>query len=406
MKRAVIIVIDALGIGAMPDCKAYGDIESCNTLVNVACYNQGINLPNFEKLGLGNITDIKGVSKVENPTGSYGIMHAASPGKDTTTGHWELAGLILDKPFKTYPEGFPAALIDEFILETGCNGILGNYPASGTTIINELGDFHIRTKFPIVYTSADSVFQIACHTEYIALDALYKYCKIARKLLDEGEYGVSIVIARPFTNEGRTFKRISADRRDYSVPPHSKTVLNLAQDQGAKIIGVGKIEDIFVKSGITHAIHSGSNKEGLNLTLQALKNRLDLGKISLSPENKQVFNDKEIIFTNLVDTDMLFGHRNDPAGYANALEDIDSHLSEILNSLGNDDLLIITADHGCDPTVPGTDHTREMVPVLMYGKALKNGNLGVRKTFADVGATVSDWLELGQPIAGTSLLNK
>lgn len=403
MKRVCIIVIDSMGIGAMPDALKYGDTLACNTLVNVAKFNSGLNLPNLQKLGIGNITNIEGVPPVKTPLANYGIMKEQSKGKDTTTGHWEIAGLKLTQPFRTYPQGFPKELVEKFIKETGCKAILGNYPASGTAIIDDLGDEHIKTGFPIIYTSADSVFQIACHTETISLDKLYKWCEIARELLNENDYNVSRVIARPFEGTSGNYKRISASRKDYSVPPCDYTILNAVEDNGGKVIGIGKIEDIYVKSGITHAVHTGSNLEGLNLIIKALKNELALDLIRISSPCKEE-KDIEIIFANLVDTDMLFGHRNDPCGYGKAIEEIDLYLSEILNLITKDDLLIITADHGCDPTVAGTDHTREQVPVLVYNPDLKGNNIGNRETFADVAATVSDWLNIEYSCQAKSML--
>jgi len=404
MKRVCLIIIDSMGIGALPDATEYGDSLACNTLVNVAKFNNGLNLPNFEKLGFGNITKIEGVNPANTPFASYGIMKERSVGKDTTTGHWEIAGLVLENPFKTYPNGFPQELIERFIKETGCKDILGNYPASGTAIINDLGDEHIKTVFPIIYTSADSVFQIACHVDAIPLDIQYKWCEIARKILDDGDYNISRVIARPFEGESGCYKRISAARRDYSVPPIDYTILNAIEDKGGIVIGIGKIEDIFVKSGITHAVHTGSNLEGLKLTIKALKGNLDLNSIRISSKiNPET--DIEFIFVNLVDTDMLFGHRNDPVGYGKAIEEIDSYLPEILSLFTPNDLLIITADHGCDPTMPGSDHTREQVPVLVYNSKIKAVNLGERETFADIAATVSQWLNVRYSCCAKSLLS-
>ena len=402
MKRAIIVVIDSMGIGAMSDAPNYSDSLECNTLVNVAKYNKGLKLPNFEKLGLGNIDKIEGVEPNEKPLASYGKMEEVSQGKDTTTGHWEIAGIILEKPFKTYPQGFPAKLIREFIEKTGCKGILANYPASGTTIINELGDEHIRTCFPIIYTSADSVFQIACHADVIPLETLYQWCRIARKILDENDYNVSRVIARPFEGPSGSFRRTSAARRDYSVPPTGQTILNDVIDNNGIVLGIGKIEDIFVKSGVSHAVHTGSNLEGINLTIKALKNELNIDNMAILPSKRGA--DKELIFINLVDTDMLFGHRNDAVGYGKAIEEIDNYLPEILENISNDDLLIITADHGCDPTMPGTDHTREQIPLLVYNPSLEGGNLETRKTFADIAATVSKWLNVPYDGAGSSVI--
>lgn len=390
-KRAIIIVIDSMGIGAMPDCKEFGDTEKCNTLKNVCAFNKGLKLPNLEKLGLGNIQDFEGVNKVTNPIGQYGTLQEKSKGKDTTTGHWEIAGLVSEKPFSTFPNGFPKELIDKFIEETGCGGILANIPASGTAIIEKLNDEHHRTKFPIVYTSADSVFQIALDTDMIPLETLYNWCKIARRLLDEGNYNTARVIARPYKIIDGKPTRISKDRRDYSMAPPKKTILDKVKDSGAKVIGIGKIEDIFSKAGITHAIHTGSNKEGLELTLQAVKNELPLDKM-IYPGVNITDSSREIIFTNLVDTDMLYGHRNNPEGYGKAIEEIDTYIEKILPLIGEDDLLIITADHGCDPTVEGTDHTREYVPVLYYSKGIEPKDLGLTLGFDSIAERISDWL--------------
>jgi len=404
MKRAFLIVIDALGIGAMPDAEQYGDVMQCNTLVNVAREAGGLNIPNLDKLGLGRIDNIRGVKPVSAPLASFGKMLEVSEGKDTTTGHWELAGIILDKPFKTYPDGFPRELIECFIQRTNCGGILGNIPASGTAIINDLGDSHRQTGFPIIYTSADSVFQIACHIDTTPLKKLYEWCTIAREILTD-EYNVSRVIARPFEGESGNYKRISAARKDYSVLPTKPTILNALEKSGAKVIGVGKIEDIFVKSGLTHSIHTGCNKEGIKVILELLKGNFDLNKISLNPSKDYSNAQNELIFVNLVDTDMLFGHRNDVKGYAKALEEIDTALGQIIEMITPDDLLIITADHGCDPTVKGTDHTREMVPILVYNPKLPAKDLGLRKSFADVAVTLADWFGVEYECGGISLLN-
>ena len=390
-KRAIIVVIDSMGIGAMPDCKEFGDTEKCNTLKNVCAFNKGLNLPNLEKLGLGNIQDFEGVNKVSNPIGQYGTLQEKSKGKDTTTGHWEIAGLVSEKPFSTFPDGFPKELIDKFIEETGCGGVLANIPASGTAIIEQLNDEHHRTKFPIVYTSADSVFQIALDTDMIPLETLYDWCKIARRLLDEGDYNTARVIARPYKIIDGKPTRISKDRRDYSMAPPKKTVLDKVKDSGAKVIGIGKIEDIFSKAGITHAIHTGSNKEGLELTLQAVKDELPLDKM-IYPRVNITDEAREIIFTNLVDTDMLYGHRNNPEGYGKAIEEIDTYLEKILPLITEDDLLIITADHGCDPTVEGTDHTREFVPVIYYSKEIEPKDLGLTLGFDSIAERISEWL--------------
>jgi phosphopentomutase len=384
------MVIDSMGIGAMPDCKEYNDIPECNTLKHVAEFNNGLKVPNMEKMGLGNIQDFKGISKTAESTGQYGTLKEKSKGKDTTTGHWEIAGLVLDKPFDTYPKGFDKEIIERFINETNCGGILGNYPASGTKIIEDLNAEHHDTKFPIIYTSADSVFQIAVDIDVIPLETLYKWCEIARKILDDG-YHVSRVIARPYHLEDGKPVRISKFRRDYSKVPSAPTVLNEIKEKGGSVIGVGKIEDIFAKYGITHAIHVGSNKEGLELTLQAVKGELDLEKIKY-PEIVTSTDKNSMIFTNLVDTDMLYGHRNDAKGYGMAIEEIDAYIGKIIPEMTDDDLLIITADHGCDPTVPGTDHTREFVPVLFYGKKLETKDLGVIEGFDYIANRVREWL--------------
>lgn len=376
MKRAAIIVIDSMGIGAIEDACDYGDDLTCNTLCNLAKKEGGLNVPNFEKLGLGNIKDIEGVKKTDTPEAKYGIMKMKSKGKDTTTGHWEIAGLVLKHPFRTY-EKFPPEIINEFIKQTGCKGILGNIPASGTKIIEDMHKEHEKTKFPIVYTSADSVFQVAVDIDIIPLETLYDWCKIARKILDDGNWGVSRVIARPYQIiEGKP-TRIGKFRHDYSVPPPEPTLLNKVQDAGKKVLSIGKIKDIFVNSGISEAIPTGSNKEGLEATVKSLK------------EKKW-----DLIFTNLVDTDMLYGHRRDSYGYKCAIEQIDSYLSEIISSLDSDDLLIITADHGCDPTFTGTDHTREMVPVLVYNKNMRGENIGTLPSFTYVSDIVKNWLEI------------
>lgn len=392
MRRAIIIVIDSMGIGAMPDCKEYNDVYECNTLKNVAEFCGGLNLPNMEKLGLGNIQEFKGVKHVSNPIGQYGTMAEKSKGKDTTTGHWEIAGLVLDKPFVTFPNGFDNELIHEFIKKTGCGAVLGNYPASGTKIIEDLNEKHQRTKYPIVYTSADSVFQIAVDIDLITLDTLYNWCEIAREILDKGKYNISRVIARPYKVIDGKPARISKDRRDYSIIPPKHTLLNEVKNSGGEVIAIGKIEDIFSKSGITHAVHIANNKEGLELTLKAIKNELDLEQIKYFTYHSPLTIHHSLIFTNLVDTDMLYGHRNDAKGYGLALEEIDVYLGKIIENLKNDDLLVITADHGCDPTVEGTDHTREYVPVLFYHKNIEPKDLDLLIGFDNVAKYVKKWL--------------
>ena len=392
MKRAIIIVIDSLGIGAAEDCAEFNDVKTCNTICNVANFVDGLNMPNFERFGLGNLAAIEGINKTSKPTASVGIMKEISKGKCTTTGHWEMAGLVLEKPFKTYPNGFDRQIVDEFINQTKCGGILGNYPASGTKIIEDLNEAHQKTKFPIVYTSADSVFQIAVDVDVVPIETLYEWCQIARNILVD-EYNVSRVIARPYKIINGKPSRISSLRRDFSVEPFKDTLLDDVLKNNGKVIGIGKIEDIFVKKGLSHAIHTGSNKEGLELTLKALNNELDLDKICITKSDYRNC-DIELIFTNLVDTDMLFGHRNDAKGYANALNEIDTYIPKILSSLKDYDLLIITGDHGCDPTVEGTDHTRENVPIVIYNKNKEPKDLGMILGFDFVAKTIKNWLNI------------
>lgn len=376
-KRAIIIVIDSMGIGAMDDAVEFNDDNTVNTLCNLAKKAGGLNVPNFEKMGLGNIKDIEGVKKELNPVAQFGIMKPKSKGKDTTTGHWEIAGLVLEHPFKTY-EKFDDKIINEFIKETGCKGILGNYPASGTKIIQDLNEEHQKTKFPIIYTSADSVFQIAADIDLIDIETLYNWCKIARKILDEGHYGISRVIARPYRIIDNQPTRISSLRHDFSVCPPKDTLLNIIEKEGGKTFAIGKIKDIFTGSGITESTPTGGNKEGLDVTLDAIKNKKDFS----------------LIFTNLVDTDMLYGHRRDCIGYKKAIEEIDTYLDKFILNTDENDLLIITADHGCDPTFKGSDHTREYVPLIIYNKNIEPKNLGVRDSFCYVSERIKDWLQL------------
>lgn len=380
-KRAIVIILDSVGVGECSDSCLYGD-EGCNTLANTARAVGGLHLPHMQKLGLGNILDVMGVTPVVEPLGAYGKMQEKSPGKDTTTGHWELMGLELKQPFPTYPEGFPPELIAQFEQQIGCKTI-GNVTASGTEIIKELGPEHIRTGCPIVYTSADSVFQIAAHEEIIPLETLYHYCRIARKLLQE-EHAVGRVIARPFIGEAGNFVR-TANRHDFSREPDI-TLLDKIKESGQAVIGIGKIEDIFAGRGVTESHPTVNNQDGIDKILRALQKDFS-----------------GLLFANLVDFDQLYGHRNDPHGYARALEEFDQRLPEIMELLGPQDLLIITADHGCDPTTAGTDHTREYVPLLVYGRELQPGiDLGCRETFADVAATIADHLGLPYDLAGES----
>lgn len=382
-RRVILIVLDSLGVGEAPDSHLFGD-QGCNTLKHTAEAVGGLNLANLQQLGLGNIVSVQGVPAAAEPRGAYGRMQEKSPGKDTTTGHWEMMGLVLDQPFPTYPQGFPGELIEEFEKRIG-RKTLGNKVASGTVIIEELGAEHMQTGYPIVYTSADSVFQIAAHEEVIPLEQLYQMCKTARELL-VGEHAVGRVIARPFIGEPGSFVRTS-HRHDYSLEP-PQHVLDHLLSHGCEVIGIGKIQDIFAGRGISQSMPTANNQDGVDKILAALELNLP-----------------GLVFANLVDFDMLYGHRNDPEGYAKALEDFDARLPEIMGKMKGEDLLIITADHGCDPTSPGTDHTREYVPLLVYGSTVKPVDLGIRSTFADVGQSVVDYLEVpAQNLAGKSFL--
>lgn len=382
-KRAVIIVLDSAGIGEMPDSEIYGD-KGVNTLVNISRRVGGLNLPHLRAMGLGNLASIEGVAPVEKAFGAYGIMQEMSKGKDTTTGHWEMMGIVTEKPFPTYPDGFPDEIIKEFEKRIG-RKVLGNIAASGTEIIKMLGEEHMKTGYPIVYTSADSVFQIAAHEEVIPLEELYEMCRIAREILT-GEHNVGRVIARPFRGEPGSFYR-TANRHDYALEP-KKNILDFMLEQGREVVGIGKIKDIFAGRGVSRSYPTGSNREGVDRLLEVLTEDFS-----------------GLIFVNLVDFDQLYGHRNDAEGYARALEEFDRRMPEIQDNMKDDDMLVITADHGCDPTTPGTDHTREQVPLLVYGRKLKkNVNLGIRKSFADAGQTVAEHLEVkvDRSLAGES----
>lgn len=376
------MVLDSAGVGEMPDAAKYGD-EGSNTLGNVAKAVGGLAMPNMQKMGLGNIISIEGVAPASHPTGAYGKAAEKSAGKDTTTGHWEIAGVVLERQFPVYPNGFPPEVIDEFEKRIG-RKVLGNKVASGTEIIKELGDEHIKTKNPIVYTSADSVFQIAAHEDVIPVEELYKICRIAREIL-QGEHAVARVIARPFIGKSGEYVR-TYNRADFSLTPPHDTLLDNVVKAGMEVVGVGKIWDIFAGQGITKSFHTQGNMDGIDKTLEAM-DILERG----------------LVFTNLVDYDMLYGHRNDPEGYAKALEDFDMRLPEILSKLGENDVLIITADHGCDPTTESTDHSREYVPILIYGEKIKPGvNLGTLNSFSDIGQTVADFLGCSSLKNGTS----
>ncbi|NLN65461.1 MAG: phosphopentomutase [Clostridiaceae bacterium] len=389
MKRIILIVLDSVGIGELPDSRDYGD-EGSNTLGNIARAVKGFQLPNLQKMGLSNIDGIDmppHFQKVEHPEGAYGKMAEKSVGKDTTTGHWEISGIILESPFPVYPKGFPNELIEKFEEKIG-RKTLGNFPASGTVIIQELGDEHVKTGFPIVYTSADSVFQIAAHEEVIPIEKQYEICRIARAMLT-GQHGVGRVIARPFVGESGSYTR-TGRRKDFAISPPSKTILNVLKDNGFEVRAVGKIEDIFNGSGITGSVHTNGNEDGVDKTLKWMQDSFE-----------------GLLFTNLVDFDMNYGHRNNPEGYAKALVEFDVRLPEILAQLKEDDILIITADHGCDPTTTSTDHSREYVPLLVSGTRVKKGkNLHIRDTFADIAKTIAEYFDVGNELSGTSFLEE
>lgn len=382
IQRVILIVLDSLGIGSAPDAAEYGD-EGSNTLANIAQATGGLHLPNLARLGLGNLVEAKGVPPHDRPAGAYGRMTEISPGKDTTTGHWELAGLPLEAPFPVYPHGFPADLISEYERRIG-RKVLGNYPASGTAIIEELGQEHTRTGCPIVYTSGDSVFQVAAHEEIVPIEELYRICRVAREMLT-GEHAVGRVIARPFLGRPGAFSRTER-RKDFSLLPPKPTILDLVKEAGLEVMGVGKIEDIFANRGLTQSNHTGNNMDTLDAILQFVAQGAP-----------------GLIFANLIDFDMLYGHRNNPRGYAEALEAFDRRLPELLDALFPGDLLILTADHGNDPTTPSTDHSREQVPLLVAGPQVRPGaDLGTRSTFADVAATIAELLQTKPPFAGAS----
>jgi len=385
MKRVIIVVLDSAGIGEMPDAAEYGD-EGSNTLGNIAAAVSGFSLPNLEKLGLGNIDGIVGFKPVGEPLGCYGKMAERSAGKDTTTGHWELAGITLQRPFPVYPDGFPEEVVRRFENEIGTK-TLGNYPASGTVIINELGHQHVKTGYPIIYTSADSVFQVAAHEDVIPPDRLYRICRIARRILT-GEHAVGRVIARPFTGTEGNYTR-TANRRDFSLEPPDKTLLDHVNEAGLEVKAVGKIDDIFAGRGITESVHTQGNMDGVDKTIRFIREDFS-----------------GLIFANLVDFDMKFGHRNDTVGYANALREFDGRVPEIIGSMKEHDILFITADHGCDPTTASTDHSREYVPLLVYGRNARRGvDLGTRKTFSDLAQTAAEYLGIDARFGAESFLS-
>ncbi|NLI93571.1 MAG: phosphopentomutase [Peptococcaceae bacterium] len=386
MRRVILLIMDSVGIGAMPDAKDYGD-EGSNTLSNISKELGGINIPNLKKLGIGNIIDIPFLSPENTPSACYGKMAEKSKGKDTTTGHWEQMGLITEQPFPTFPEGFPAEFIRDFEKRIG-REVLGNTVASGTEIIQRLGPEHVRTGKPIVYTSADSVFQIAAHEEVIPLDELMNICRVAREML-VGELNVSRVIARPFVGTEGNFQR-TTNRHDFSIVPPHATLLDHIIEGNQKVLAVGKINDIFAGRGISETVSTKGNMDGVEKTIQFLQR-----------------DDPGLIFTNLVDFDMVYGHRNNVKGYALALEELDARIPSVMEALKDDDILVISADHGCDPTTSSTDHSREYVPLLVYGKKIKRGvNLGTRSTFADVGATIAEILSVKPLLQGKSFFSE
>lgn len=385
IRRVVLIVLDGAGVGAMPDAAAYGDAGS-RTLAHVAEAVGGLRLPNLQGLGLGHIVDLAGVSRVSEPDACFGKMATRSAGKDTTVGHWELAGLVTEKPFPTYPQGFPPEIIEPFERAIG-RKVLGNRPASGTEIIKALGEEHVRSGHPIVYTSADSVFQIAAHEDVVPVEQLYAMCRDARRLL-RGPHQVARVIARPFSGSPGAFVR-TAQRRDFSLEPPASTLLDLLKTAGHPVVGIGKIDDIFKGRGLTRAVHAATDAEGMEETVRALETV-----------------PRGLVFVNLVEFDMLYGHRKDPQGYARALTEFDHWLSHLIGSLRQGDLLCITGDHGNDPVMPGTDHSREYVPLLAYGPNLARGvNLGVRQSLADLGQTIADAFQVKRLPNGESFLD-
>lgn len=384
-KRVVLIVLDSVGIGELPDAQAYGDVGS-NTLR--ANYKTGkLNVPNLEKLGLFNIEGIDYAPNTENPSASFARMAEASKGKDTTIGHWEISGLVSNNPLPTYPNGFPKQLLDSFSEKTG-RKVLCNLPYSGTKVLEDYGDQHMATGDLIVYTSADSVFQIAAHEEIVPLEELYNYCKIARELL-VGEHALGRVIARPFVGDSAQGFTRTANRKDFSLEPQGKTICDIILENNIPTVGVGKIYDIFAGKGIEKSIKSKSNFDGMQKTIDMVKEGQD-----------------GFIFVNLVDFDMKFGHRNDVEGYAAALNEFDTQLGELMSLLNEDDIVIITADHGCDPTTEGSDHSREYVPMLIFGENIKSGiDLGTRASFSDIAATLADIFKVENPAFGESFFS-
>lgn len=379
--RNIVIILDGCGCGELPDAADYSDTGS-NTLGNIAKSMNGLDLPNLQAMGLGSIASIDGIDPAPIPNSSFGKMAERSKGKDSTVGHWELFGIVSDAPLPTYPDGFPSQVMLRFERAIGC-GTLGNKPASGTVIIEELGEEHLRTEKPIVYTSADSVFQIAAHKEVISLENLYRMCEQARRIL-QGKHAVGRVIARPFIGELGSFERTS-ERKDFSLPPPKKTLLDRAKEAGKEVLGIGKIDYLFAYHGLSRCTHTQNNTHGINEILSAVKN-----------------DSSELIVANLLDFDMIYGHRNDTKGYASALKEVDDALPRIIRSLDEEDILYITSDHGNDPTAPSTDHSREYVPLLVHGSKLEHKDLGTRETFADLGQTIAEFMGLPSLQAGKS----
>ncbi len=376
INRAIIIVLDGFGVGEAPDAKKYRD-EGSNTLAGIY-NNTSLKIPNMQKLGIYNIDGIEVGEKVKTTIGAYGKAQEQADGKNSPVGHWEISGYIKHPGFKTYPQAFPKQLVDEFIEKTKVKGVLCNEVGSGTEILKRFGEEHIKTGKPIIYTSADSVFQIAAHEDIIPVEKLYEICKITREILDKPEYNIGTVIARPFIGETAEDFTRTYNRRDFESATFGKTMLDIIKENNKEVIAIGKIEDLFTGRGITKVIHTSGNADGIENTINCIKD-----------------NTEGLIFTNLVDTDMLYGHRNNIKGYAEALEYFDSKLPELMDNLKNTDMLIITGDHGNDPSTPSTDHSREYVPILIYGKQIKeNINLGTRKTFADISATILEILNL------------
>ena len=389
MARVILVVMDSVGVGELPDAANFGDVGT-NTLLHVYKANNGLKIPNLLKLGLGNIDGNSEIGTVTEPSGTYMKLKEKSCGKDTTVGHWEMAGIITKTPFRINPNGMSQDFIDDFIKEAKLDGVIGNVAGSGTDIMKEYGEEHLRTKLPIVYVSpVDSNFQILAHEEIFGLDKLYEICEVARKML-KGEREVARVIARPFIGTSRADFERTSNRRDYSVKPTGISMLDKIKDAGLTVAAVGKIEDIFCGVGITEAIHTKGNMDGVDKTL-----------LFMDTVNSG------LIFTNLVDFDMKFGHRNDYKGYGEALEQLDERIPEIISKMRDDDILMITADHGCDPTTPGCDHTREHIPLLIYGNNIKeNNNLGVRECFADIAETILDVLNVEKLGTGNSMFSE